>query len=307
MPDNSTPDNLDRIWSVFEPATLARICEADELTFPQAYGLTKTTVKDQPAPDDWYAFRNNGSSILAVAHLDTVSRASDRRASFVETAAGPVVYSRALDDRLGAYTILELLPRLGVNVDVLLTVGEESGRSTAAFFTPPNGKRYDWVIEFDRGGTDVVLYQYDDLETRELVKASGARVGDGIWSDIACLEHLGVKAFNWGIGYQDYHSARSHAFLDDTFDMVDCFLTFHEQNVGVRLDHVEEPASYSPYGRRTYGLFDADAWDDEAAPTYSDYPGAPDDEDEYERWVDREYAGWLSTHCPVDDEETVET
>lgn len=233
--------NIDKIWQVFNPDTLRRICTMDERDFAEAYGMTTTPVA-QRAPSDFYAFRDNGSHVLAVAHLDTVSSPDGRRCNFVDTESGLVVYSRALDDRLGAYVILDMLPRLGINVDLLLTVGEESGQSTAAFFEP--SKEYDWIIEFDRGGTDVVGYQYEDEDWREVVKASGARVGDGIFSDICYLDHLNVKAFNWGVGYRDYHSARSHAFIEDTFEMVSHFMNFHQANAGIQMPHVESAASY---------------------------------------------------------------
>lgn len=224
----------------FDRDVLKRVCEMDEIEFGDYYGMSTTQVP-QSVPDDFYFFKDNGANVLAVAHLDTVGLADQRTANFVETQDGLVVYSRALDDRLGAYVILELLPALGITYDILLTVGEENGKSTAAFFEPP--KEYDWMIEFDRGGTDVVMYQYDDSDMRSLVRESGARVGDGIFSDICYLEHLGTKGFNWGVGYQDYHGPRAHAFLDDTFMMVAHYLRFHQANSGVAFPHVEEPAS----------------------------------------------------------------
>jgi hypothetical protein len=206
--------------------------------FALVFGMITTFVPQLAAPADFYAFRDNGSNVLAVAHLDTVGKPETRGCKFLETEGGVVVYSRALDDRLGAYVILDLLPALDINVDLLLTVGEETGQSTARYFEPP--KEYDWVIEFDRGGTDVVMYQYEDDDMCDLVRDSGAKVGDGIFSDICYLDHLGVKAFNWGVGYRDYHSARSHAFLDDTFDMVSHFMNFYQANVGTRLPHEED-------------------------------------------------------------------
>lgn len=231
--------DIDRIAAMFDRDAMQRVCTMPETAFGSMYeGMTRHTVK-QPAPDDFYFYRDHGSNILAVAHLDTVGAAHQRDCHFLNTADGEVVYSRALDDRLGAYIILELLPALGIQHDILLTVGEESGRSTAAGFREPRGKEYDWIIEFDRGGTDVVMYQYDDDLTRERVRRSGARVGEGSFSDIAYLEHLGVKAFNWGVGYRDYHGPRAHAFLDDTFSMVAKYLTFYDQNKGTFLPHDE--------------------------------------------------------------------
>lgn len=231
------PEGLDRVVAAFDRHGLAEVCEMDEELFAAAYGM-ETVFVNQKAPSNYYHFKDNGSSILAVAHLDTVVDRPDRICRFLEMADGTVVYSGALDDRLGAYTILEWLPAMGITYDVLLTVGEESGMSTASFFE--SAKQYDYIIEFDRGGCDVVMYQYDDLQMRRLVRDSGARVGEGSFSDISYLEHLGVKAFNWGIGYQDYHGPRSHAYLDDTFKMVAHYLKFHEANAGTHLPHLVE-------------------------------------------------------------------
>lgn len=227
------PSIADRIWSAFDRAELRRICEMPEREFASHYRLGTYRVEQVGA--DFYCYQDNGSNILAVAHLDTVAYTTDRGCQFVDTEAGPVVFSRALDDRLGAYIILDLLPKLGIVCDVLLTVGEESGQSTARFFDSP--KSYNWMIEFDRGGTDVVLYQYDDKETAALVEATGATVGDGIFSDISVLDHLDCKGFNWGVGYRDYHGPRSHAFLDDTFEMLEYFVLFHADNADEYLFH----------------------------------------------------------------------
>lgn len=233
-----------RARRAFDRAALSRVCTMPEREFARAYGMDTTEVASHYRGDDLlYHFRDNGSSVLAVAHLDTVSPDDERAAHFADTAAGLVVHSRALDDRLGAYIILEMLPRLGITYDWLLTTGEESGQSTAGYFTP--AKDYDWIIEFDRGGTDVVMYQYDDSDTRKAVRAAGAKVGDGIFSDICYLEHLDVKGFNWGTGYRDYHSRRSHAYLEDTFAMVGRYLRFHEANAGLVMPHTSWEREYA--------------------------------------------------------------
>lgn len=160
---------------------------------------------------------------------------SDRTARVTETAAGPLATSGGLDDRLGVYTILHLLPRLGILTDVLLTTDEEIGQTTAFEFE--TDKQYDHIIEFDRAGTDVVCYQYTDEGLDQRIRNAGARPGEGIYSDIAELEHLQAKACNWGIGYQDYHSPRAHAWLEDTFKQVARYETFYHQNEGIYLPH----------------------------------------------------------------------
>lgn len=231
----------------FDPNALAKICELDERDFGDAFDLTQFTTDDLHVDkdEDFWFFKDNGSSVLAVAHLDTVAHSDTRAARFIETESGPVVFSRALDDRLGAYIILDLLPNLGVQYDVLLTTGEESGSSTAQFFDAP--KQYDWMIEFDRGGTDVVMYQYEDREVKGMVEAAGAEVGDGIFSDICYLDHLDIKGFNWGVGYRDYHGPRAHAYLEDTIDMVAQYMLFHEQNEGTYMPHESRLVSGRPW------------------------------------------------------------
>ena len=263
--------NLKRVESAFDRDRLAQVCVMDEMAFPAMYDM-QTYYCEQSEPDDFYHFKDNGSNVLAVAHLDTVAGASQRRATFADTAAGPVVFSRALDDRLGAYIILDLLPSLGIQYDILLTTGEESGRSTAAFFDTPEGKDYDYMIEFDRGGTDVVMYQYDDDDTRAAVRRTGAQVGDGIFSDICYLEHLGIKGFNWGVGYRDYHGPKAHAYLDDTMMMVARYLKFHQQNEGVYMPHVPDRDSwYSSSRTRKSGMaINADWWDDDDTYVYDE-------------------------------------
>lgn len=219
------------VHSAFDPDVLKHICETWDFT---DYATKHQLGAD---PDRFYWYQDNGSDILAVAHLDTVQ--NDRTCQVIDTAAGPLAVSGALDDRLGAYVILELLPTLGVTCDILLTTDEECAQSTAREFAEDfqGGKQYNWIIQFDRGGTDVVMYQYETPTYAELVEASGAVVGMGSYSDIAELDDLGCAAFNWGVGYQDYHSPKSHAWLSDTFRSVARFLRFHSANASRHLVH----------------------------------------------------------------------
>lgn len=279
-----------KVRRAFSRETLARVCTMHETDFAKAYGMTRYPARQAP-PADFYLHRDNGSNILAVAHLDTVVPHTQRGCRFLDTVAGgSVVYSGALDDRLGAYIILDLLPALGIQHDILLTVGEESGRSTAAFFDSPS-KDYDWIIEFDRGGTDVVMYQYDDAATADLVWDCGARVGEGIFSDICYLEHLGVKAFNWGVGYRDYHGTRSHAWLDDTYLMVAQYLNFHAANAGKYLYHYDHTSAAEADAAYAWDLDAAEAAEAEEALRAGDiYADADPEADPYWRRWDDEHA-----------------
>lgn len=263
---------MERASTMINKRSLKRLCEMPEMKVPTAYGLAVTATGGHPGAD-WYAYRDNGAPVLFVAHLDTVAKPSQRTARYADTADGLVIHSRALDDRLGAYIGLEVLPCLGIAVDVLLTVGEEWGQSTASAFDAP--KSYDWIVEFDRGvqsdgNIDAVTYQYGDPDWDAAV-GEHLTVGDGSYSDICDLEHLGVKAVNWSAGYQPgYHGPRAHAYLADVETSVLAYADFHTANEGNRFSHTARADTWCA----GCGTLPSDPWSCpkcDSAYTYADW------------------------------------
>ena len=176
--------------------------------------------------DGIYIYRpNKKSKILGVAHLDTVLGSNH----FFNLRIGQddIVINPCLDDRLGAYTLLSTLPALGIEFDLLLTEGEEQGRSTAYHFQ--SEKSYNWIFSFDRRGDDVVMYQYDDLDIREALKSVGFRPSIGTFSDIAFLDQLGVKGINIGTGYEGEHTNMSYANMTTWKSQVIKFKRFYDK------------------------------------------------------------------------------
>jgi hypothetical protein len=184
-------------------------------------------------PDGIYIYRDNGANVLAVAHLDVVQ--PEPRHFGHRKGESDVIYNCQLDDRLGAWIILDLLPSIGINVDVLLTTGEESCRSTAAHFCAE--KDYNWLIEFDRAGTDVVMYDYETPELVELLCHFGNDVSWGSYSDISVLEHLGVAGFNWGTGYHDNHWRNSHFIVSECMEAIGRFIEFYEAHKSIEFPY----------------------------------------------------------------------
>lgn len=186
-----------------------------------------------------HVFIDRGGSILAVAHLDTVQKGEgfqyNRKA----------VASPRLDDRLGVYVILDLLPKLGVVCDVLLTENEEIGRSTARDFVAD--KEYNWIFEFDRGGTDAVMYDYENDHMIGLLETAGFVVGWGSYTDICDLEHLGVKGINFPVAYYNYHSVAAYTKIRELEDSVSKFLSFYDAHKDTRFPHtvVEKRVRYN--------------------------------------------------------------
>jgi hypothetical protein len=161
-----------------------------------------------------YYHHDRGCKVLGVAHLDTVLTAEPIK-------EGTVIFAPQLDDRLGVYCLLEWLPRMGIQLDILLTTGEEKCNTTGAHFQGD----YNWVIEFDRAGVDVVFYQYH----AEFAPFWSGKKGRGSFSDIADMDYLGVCAANIGIGYHAQHTKNCYADLQDTEKQLLRFAKFFDR------------------------------------------------------------------------------
>lgn len=210
--------------------TLKHFCQA-EITDFYKYGQVYEINNRR------YTYIDRHSKVLAVAHLDTVLE--DKTFDYVQLKNDTVVYSSELDDRLGVYAILSYLPALGAHFDVLLTEDEESGMSTAReFFTDKN---YNWIAEFDRRGDGVVMYQYEDQDMRDLMSKYGLRVYRGTFTDICELEHLGCKAFNFGVGYDSEHSTYCNVSLNLFQRQMAMFMKFYWAYRKIHLPHTPVP------------------------------------------------------------------
>ena len=180
-------------------------------------------------------YQDNGSNILAIAHLDSVQKYG--RTGSLQIGNDLHIYSPVLDNRLGVYTILEHLKQLGLKFDVLLTDDEEQGQSTAQFFEPPSGKKYNWMFSFDRRGTDVVMYDYENRGMKDKLEKAGFRVGTGSYSDICYLDHLGCKGFNFGNGLKNGHAMDASFNTHHYYTMVNKFVRFFKANKEVHFAH----------------------------------------------------------------------
>jgi len=194
--------------------------------------IPRVDVKDS----GYLYYKDNGSDVLAVAHLDSVQKPEHL---FI---TDKYIFSPVLDDRLGVYIIMDLLPKLGINVDILFTNGEETGFSTAELFKPD--KKYNWMVEFDRMGDDVVMYDYETENYKEKIKEFFPKTSWGSFSDISYLEHLGCFGFNIGVGYQDYHQINAYADISMLLKNVRNFSKFYKKYKNVKLEHTERAEKY---------------------------------------------------------------
>jgi len=218
-----------------------QLCDANVEDFCKHYEYRNT-------PNGPLIHIDNGGDVLAVAHLDTVMESRPKW-------QGTKVKCPQLDDRLGVWALLHVLPELTkIPYDILLTDSEECGQSTSSYFEPE--KQYNWIFEFDRAGDDCVLYDYEDNKTEEIMLSFGWQLGMGAFTDICSLEHLSIKGFNFGTGYHNQHTKNCFADITDTIANVKRFVPFLTEYHSTLLPHT--PPKY-PKGK----WYDIKEWEKE--------------------------------------------
>ncbi len=186
--------------------------------------------KVQQTPDGILIHHDIGANILGVAHLDSVNPHDH---FYVNKFAGDdIVFSTRLDDRLGAYIILDLLPAMGIHTDILLTEGEEKGKSTAKHFK--TDKQYHWMFSFDRHENDAVYYRYYVTNWIDAIRKIFGNPSHGSNSDIDYLSELKCCGVNVGTGYFNEHHLMAHANMSMMLSQVGKFIQFYQQNRRIR-------------------------------------------------------------------------
>lgn len=185
-----------------------------------------------------YLYIDNNAEILGVAHCDTVFDSNNNKTLYAESR--DYIISPVLDDRAGVFTLLSFLPQFHpkIKYDILLTRGEEKGDSTARFFK--TDKQYNWIFEFDRKGTDAVLYDYEfeEIWTNEISK--NFKIGFGSYSDICSLTHLKCCAVNIGTAYNDNHHINSYLNKSEYLKQIKRFSDFYNRNKKRYFEYKEE-------------------------------------------------------------------
>ena len=189
--------------------------------------------------DQTYYYQDNNSKVLAVAHADTVLESPHYFRGIVDNE--DCIISAKLDDRLGIYAI-ETLNKQGFKMDVLLTDDEEIMQSTITEFEPP--KKYNWIVQFDRRGTGIVQYQYDDNEEFNKALKKVFKIHTGSASDISKISNWKTQAFNIGIAYHDEHKPFSYCIVSDFIDQMNRFKKFYLANKDKHYSHNPRPRSY---------------------------------------------------------------
>ena len=217
------------------------------LTDPiEAFASLGDTIDTQHGP---LTYIDRGANILAVAHLDWV-HFNPKPWITRQYQNYKIRKCPQLDDRLGAWMCIDVMSRAGIECDVLLCDSEEQGNSTAQYFESP--KQYNWIMEWDRQGGGVVMYDYETVELMSTLRSYDYKTEQGSFTDICELQDLGCKGFNFGVGYHKQHSHECYANLAETWDSFRKFQSFYYDYKDQHLEHEKveyQPITYYPQYR----------------------------------------------------------
>jgi hypothetical protein len=238
---------------------LKKLCTTDEWQLWESFARRKD-YEDMGL----YLFKDTGSNILVVAHMDVFSDKIKPTFTWDKVGTDIIIHSPWLDDRLGVFVADHMMPNvLKIKADILLTSDEECCKSTAADFATEmkSLKEYNWIVEFDRAGDDVVLYHYDDVPdlTEDLMEV-GYDIGIGSYSDIGELEEFGVGCFNVGIGYHHQHTSYCFASMQEMADQLMKFKDFYHKNKDKKYIYTPKPHSRWSWMDSYYGLTEDDIY-----------------------------------------------
>lgn len=235
-----------KVRGLFDLKELQKACNS---TIDELFRLCDFVVKQKKTQNhrgsqltrEAYAFKDNNAPVLGVAHCDTVAQGTKTRIIKLKTSdkhgENLFVFNPRLDDRLGVYTLMYLLPKFGIKLDILLTENEEVGYSTARYFSKPNGKEWNWIVQFDRAGADSVKYQYQSIHNAEEIFG---KLNGGSYTCIKDLENLGLNAMNIGIAYGNNHSDDAWFDLQTYCYQIAKFIYFYKENK-LKLSKYEKP------------------------------------------------------------------
>lgn len=250
-----TPEDfVGRLIRQYNPDRWKHFIDCQVIDVDGGVTTTNRSIKSFNNSNYFAWFRFDDSKILTVVHMD-YNNTYEYVHLFVEGTnkeGEQVFFNGRFDDHIGLYTIAYLYSKFGIKSDFLFTTNEEFGATTAKDFTKwveedqdriDYCKKYNWAVQFDRNGTDTVLYDYDGPTFRKCV-SKFTTVGHGSFSCISKLTSLGICAANWGTGYKQEHSQSHYLHVENHRKMFAQFLNFYESYQDYKWIYSKEDPEY---------------------------------------------------------------
>jgi hypothetical protein len=207
---------------------------------------------------DGFVYAQGKFPVLLVAHLDTVHKELPKTFEydeFSDTLSSPEGIGG--DDRCGVYMILEVIKRY--NCSVLFCEDEEVGGVGARKFVKAelsNGLWYNYIIEFDRkGSNDAVFYDCNNPEFEEFITREYYRTNFGSFSDISIIAPaLGCAAVNLSCGYYNAHTVKEFVAMSEMYKNIERACDILERTTeDDKFEYIDNGSMYDWFGFDTIG------------------------------------------------------
>lgn len=168
---------------------LEKFCKMGHDEFRDPIGISYTG-------DGVLSLIDNNADILGVAYI---GEEYPEEVFFSKNKKVGQVWSPVLRQRLGAHILINELPALGVEADILIVSDNSLGSSNADVFF--GATEYNWMFSFDLPKTGVALYEYENDHLVAELQSRGFVVRDDPeYAAIEDLWFMGVAGFNFGNG-----------------------------------------------------------------------------------------------------------
>lgn len=197
----------------------SHICTMSQENLKKALEAELKKSYEKVISDDGYLYADGKFPVLLVAHMDTVHKKLPSHIIYTEN-GNKVSSPNGIggDDRCGVYMILEVIKKY--NCSVLFCEDEEVGGVGAEkFVSSPlaNGLNFNYIIEFDRkGSNDAVFYNCDNEEFEEFITKDFYKTAYGSFSDISVIApELKCAAVNLSCGYYNAHTEKEYVLISE--------------------------------------------------------------------------------------------
>lgn len=219
--------------------------------------------------EDGFVYAQGEKPILLVAHMDTVHKETPEQILFEN---GKISSPQGIggDDRCGILMILEVIKHH--KCSVLFTEDEEVGGIGANKFTKSElakslGSKFDFIIEFDRkGSNDAVFYDCANEDFEAFVTKEYFKTNYGSFSDISIVApDLKVAAVNLSCGYYNAHTKEEYVVWDEMVKITQEAIKLIDRADGTKFEYIEN--MYGGWYRYNdeYAFYDMIGYDDVSA------------------------------------------
>lgn len=194
--------------------------------------LFKFLTKNYPrviSKDGYYMFAEGNIPVCLIAHMDTVSLDYYNSLPNMclydnEQDIFHVVGGGTLDDRLGIYSIIQIILD-GYKPSIIFTNLEETGGQGIEELVTRYTKcpfNINFIIELDRQGeNDSVYYSCNNKKFQEYINSFGFKTAQGTFTDCLILgETWNIAAVNLSCGYLLEHTIYEYAHLKWTHNTI---------------------------------------------------------------------------------------